>query len=288
MRPLLLAAALLSAVSFAAPKGWTFKFDPRAPKRATGAIVDNVHRSDPKNYIKLSKLAAEQVIPDTYDLRNKGIQQIRDQGACGSCWAFSVTAAFYDALVQSGKSPVNLSEQYLVDCDDSSYGCGGGYFTAFDMLVDPLGAPSLASYPYQARTRSCKSKPIVESAVDWKYLGKPKIGPPAAEIQRALMEFGGVSVDVSASGPFGGYKSGIYNACYRGSINHMVNIVGWNNEGAVANADGVYPPGKGYWIMRNSWSKNWGEDGYMRIRYTDTKGNKCNRIGWTAAVAIVK
>lgn len=226
------------------------------------------------------------VIPDTIDLRSK-ITTIQNQGSCGSCWAFSTTQTMADALMLYGTYPGQPSQQYMVDCDTQNSGCGGGDFNSLDTVVSPKGAPLAKDYPYTARDGRCRTLPAAASIVDWHYVGSSNKQPTTADIQRALVQFGPISVDVSAGGSFMNYSSGIYNACGQYGIDHMTNIVGWNNEGAVANANGEYPAGKGYWIMRNSWGTGWGEQGWMRIRYNDSRGNKCNQLGTTAAYVTV-
>lgn len=217
-------------------------------------------------------------LPKAYDWRKvapKGLQPIKNQGSCGSCWAFSITAVLEAQMkIQQPDATLPiLSEQTLVDCSD--YDCNGGDFDAFNYVRDK-GLASRVDYPYSARNGRCKVKDTMAKTkvVSWAYVGDGKKSPTTEQIKAAILKYGPVSVDVSASGAFMSYGSGIYNSCNAGSINHMTNIEGWDD------ADG------GYWIMRNSWGADWGEDGYMRIRYTDKHGNKCNRIGDTAAVAV--
>lgn len=252
-----------SATTLKAKKeGWTFHFNEDNQKFSKGLVkpADNVEKV--LTYESMDSKDVE--IPATYDLRGK-ISQIRDQGQCGSCWSFSLTAALLDAWVLSGKDPGALSEQYLVDCAKGQYGCGGGYFNAADYLKEPKGAPSLASYPYVAKNGRCKAVPPVAGLTEWHYVGTEGKSPSIKDIQKAILLYGPVSVTVGADSYFMNYESGVYNACTQQSTNHMTNIVGWNDN-------------EKYWIMRNSWGKSWGEDGFMRIKYVGKNGKLCNRI----------
>jgi len=215
-------------------------------------------------------------LPATFDWRDQvpgGLQPVRNQANCGSCWAFSVTAVL-ESLVRIARpgTEVDLAEQTLVSSCSSSGSCSGGYFSAFNYLRNP-GLPNESDDPYQARNSRCKSGLAPqEKVVSWAYVGNGGASPTIAQIKTAIQTYGPVSVDVNAS--FSGYESGIYNRCNTSGTNHMVNLEGW-----VDDEEG------GYWIMRNSWGANWGEDGYMRIRYTDSRGRKCNNIGRVAAFA---
>lgn len=243
-------------------EGWTFHFSEGNQKFARGLVkpADSVEKI--LSYEAMDKKDVE--IPTVYDLRGK-ISKIRNQGNCGSCWSFSLTAALLDAWVLSGKDPGALSEQYLVDCAKNQYGCGGGYFNAAEYLKEPKGAPSLAAYPYTAKNGRCKAVPPTAGLIEWHYVGTEGKSPSVKDIQKAILLYGPVSVTVGADSYFMNYQSGVYNACTQQSTNHMTNIVGWNDN-------------EKYWIMRNSWGEEWGEDGYMRIKYVGKNGKLCNRI----------
>jgi C1A family cysteine protease len=208
------------------------------------------------------------VIPD-------GLQPIRNQSTCGSCWAFSVVATVEALLkINDPSSKPDLAEQTLVSTCTNAGNCSGGYFDAFNYIKKP-GLPDEAQDPYVKRNTSCKQglNPVA-SIVDWSYIRGPNNGSPTtAQLKAAIMKYGPISVTVNAS--FTSYKSGVYNNCNSSQINHMVNIEGWNDDGQ-------------YWIMRNSWGTAWGEKGYMRIKYVGSSGRKCNNIGQTAAFAVLK
>lgn len=242
-------------------EGWTFHFKEGKPYK-TGLLFDENRRDLP--HIQVEKALS---IPDQYDLRGK-ISAIEDQGQCGSCWAFSLTATLRDALILSGFPATRLSQQYLVDCARNSYGCQGGYFESANYFVSPKGSPSWTSYPYRGVNGACKTQPPVGSAVSWAYIGSTN--PSVEEVQSAILKYGPVSVTVGADNYFMSYQSGIYNACTNQAMNHMVNLVGWDNT-------------QQYWIMRNSWGESWGEDGYMRIKFKGRNGNLCNRLAQVAA-----
>jgi C1A family cysteine protease len=219
-------------------------------------------------------LAVDPELPAAFDWREQTeLQPIRNQGSCGSCWAFSVTAVTESLLkIFQPDNFVDLAEQTLVSSCSSAGSCSGGYFRAFDYIKNP-GLPDETQDPYVARNTSCRRdmNPMAKIS-SWAYIGTSGRSPTTDQIKTAIMTYGPVSVTVNAS--FSGYEEGIYNRCNSGGVNHMVTLEGWNDEG-------------GYWIMRNSWGENWGENGYMRIVYTSSSGRKCNNIGETAAFAIL-
>lgn len=195
-------------------------------------------------------------LPKAFDWREKGITPIRDQGQCGSCWAFSGTATIADTLALRGiKGYENLSEQFRVAHDHTggNSGCSGGFMH----LTHPQQQGSMleADCPYTASNRSCaKTTPTAYKLEKWDFVSGEEGVPSTELLKRALYTYGPLSVGVSASGDFMSYDSGVYNAGSGGGINHAVNLVGWNDDGQ-------------YWIMRNSWGTSWGENGFMRIRY---------------------
>jgi len=203
-------------------------------------------------------------MPKNFDWRTIGkLSPIRDQGNCGSCWSFSLTASMEDAL-SLAHIPQSLSQQYLVSCNTLGYGCNGGWFDAADMLVNP-GSVSADQFAYTATDSACKSGlKYGEKINSWAFVKTDSEVPSNDLIKKAIYQYGPLSVGVYASSAMQAYGSGIFNTCSSGgSINHAVNIVGWNDDG-------------GYWIMRNSWGESWGEQGYIRIKYG------CNKIGYAA------
>lgn len=222
-------------------------------------------------------------LPAAFDWNDHAtLQPIRNQANCGSCWAFSVTAVVESLHMIAHGSPfhaIDLAEQTLVSSCSSAGSCRGGFFNAFN-YIQKTGLPDEAQDPYKARNSSCKSGLIPEQKIkEWHYVGQSNRQPTTDEIKAAVIQFGPNSVDINGS--FGSYRGGVYTNCGSTSPNHMVNIEGWKDDSAYA----AY--GGGYWIMRNSWGKNWGENGYMRIVYKSRRGSKCNGIGGVTAYAVL-
>ena len=99
-------------------------------------------------------------LPDNFDLRTLGlVGDVKDQGSCGSCWAFSMTNSLESAMLGSQNKKLNLSEQEIVSCDRSNYGCGGGNVNSFSYQTDH-GQGLAVDYPYTASNGRCKSVPV--------------------------------------------------------------------------------------------------------------------------------
>jgi hypothetical protein len=242
-------------------------------------------------------LRVSQAIPDTYDLRPQ-LTQIENQGQCGDCWAFSLTATNRDGHALMGSDPGRLSQEWLNDTDPNyatqapAYGCNGGDFDAANNLLK--GQPSWDACPYTAGASGTVSNPCsatlpgaANGAIKgWHMLGDANAGPSARDIETEIASSGKpISIAIAAgAGDWEGYSGGVYNGCVAGAqLDHMINIVGWDNEGAAFDANGNLPPGKGVWILRNSWGTSWGEDGYMRTKMTDASGARCNNVAGEAA-----
>jgi C1A family cysteine protease len=214
-------------------------------------------------------------LPAAYDWRDYGgCTPIRNQGGCGSCWAFSAVGAVESAILINDGLSRNLSEQWLVSCCDAGT-CGGGWprealrymclNDAYDYCGD-AGAVLESDFPYVAWDAPCGCPyPHPYWIDDWSSVGAG--WPPNVDmIKQAILDYGPVSVTVAVDGAFQGYNGGVFNGCWDGTINHAVVLVGWDdNQGS-----------NGIWIMRNSWGTWWGEDGYMRIEYG------CSSIGSNA------
>jgi cathepsin F len=218
---------------------------------------------------------------DTLDWRSKGaVGAVKDQGSCGSCWAFSAVANI-EALhfIKSGKLET-LSEQQLVDCDrDEDQGCNGGLMdNAFSYVTKAGGLELSKDYPYKARDGTCRfdsKKTVVQLS------GFKDITQDEAEIEKALTQIGPLSVAINAE-PLQFYDSGIYDGdsdeCDPDGLNHGVALVGYGVEN-----------GQKYWIVRNSWGSAWGEKGYFRFARTpkDTKGKGTCGINTNVSTAVL-
>ena len=201
-------------------------------------------------------------LPARFDWRDSsGTTPIRNQGGCGSCWAFATVGALECNIKIKGGVDVDLSEQWLVSCNRDGWGCGGGWFAHdyHEWKTDPCGGTGavLETYfPYAAANLPCDC-PYPHSYLinDWAFVGGQD--PPIASIKQAIMDFGPVSVCVYVNNAFQGYTGGVFNGCQEGGCNHAVCLVGWDDTQGDS----------GIWFMRNSWGGGWGESGYMRIPY---------------------
>ncbi|MCX7047510.1 MAG: C1 family peptidase [Candidatus Sumerlaeota bacterium] len=212
-------------------------------------------------------------LPNKYDWRDyNGVTPIRNQGGCGSCWAFSTVAPLECAIKIKTGASVNLSEQWLVSCNRDGWGCGGGW-NAHDYHLSKKddcagnGAVLESAFPYQAKDVACDC-PYLHSywIQSWKYIGGGSSIPSPDAIKQAIQTYGPVACSVTVDGAFQAYKSGVFNSSASGDINHGVALVGWDDTQGKS----------GVWIMRNSWGTGWGESGYMRIEYG------CSKIGFAA------
>jgi putative hemolysin len=216
----------------------------------------------------------ERDTPPSFDWRDLGgCTSIKDQGNCGSCWAFGSTAPLECNILIKDDVERDLSEQWLVSCNRDNWSCSGGSFAHnyYQWKADRcggVGAVLEADFPYWASNVPCDCPYPHHYLVDhWSFIGREYDNVPVGAIKAAILEYGPVSVGVGVDGLFHSYAGGIFDACGYEEINHLVALVGWDDT---QGQDGV-------WILRNSWGPGWGEEGYMRIAYG------CNAVGYGAS-----
>jgi len=205
---------------------------------------------------------------DSVDWRKKGcVNAIKDQGQCGSCWAFSTVQASEGVYAAKNGKLYNLSEQNIVDCVDTCDGCNGGLpELAFEYVVKHQSGNimSESDYPYVAYDQSCKFNANKAVKIGMKGHKMVKEGSES-DLASKCASVGPIAVCIDASNwSFQLYSSGIYDepACSTSSLDHAVGVVGYGAEGS-----------KNYWIVRNSWGTSWGEEGYIRM--SKDKKNQC-------------
>jgi len=195
---------------------------------------------------------------ESLDWRTKGaVTPVKNQGACGSCWAFSTTGSVEGKMFLTTGNLQAFSEQQLVDCSKQNNGCGGGLMDYAFTYIESNPLMLESDYPYTAREGTCKYD-------EAKGLGKVKgfkdvpqdghAAPQGAQL-RAALKTGPVSVAVEADqSVFQFYTSGVITEGCGEQLDHGVLAVGFGNDA-----------GQDYFIVKNSWGPNWGDQGYLKI-----------------------
>ena len=237
------------------------QFTDRSPSEFKQILGNKVQlrQSDGKSSLKTMKPL--KATPDKFDWRDSGtVTPVKNQGMCGSCWAFSAAESIESQyMIQTGKL-IELSEQEILDCTNipGAGGCAGGTEQyAYQMIMERKGLSGEWTYPYTSffgeagYCNKTRSKPLV-NVHGYEELS---INDYDALVGGLILN-GPISISVDAT-DWDAYESGIFNGCNKTAIdiNHAVQLVGV----------GVDASGVGYWIIRNSWGANWGEDGYIRL-----------------------
>jgi cathepsin L len=210
-------------------------------------------------------------LPDSMDWRSKGaVSPVKDQGGCGSCWAFAATETIESHLQIATGQLLKLSPQDMVSCTKNPQHCGGtgGCSGAtcelgFD-YVRQAGIALEKDWPYHGTTGTCKDPQIPKAATVTGFVKNPENNYTA--LISALATKGPQAITVDA-GAWAFYSSGVFDGCSRDNVDldHGVQLVGYGTEN-----------GKDYWIVRNSWGNYWGESGYIRLlRHSDGDQKWC-------------
>jgi hypothetical protein len=174
---------------------------------------------------------------------------IKNQGACGSCWAFATIGPIEYIIKNITGTSIKLSEQYLISCNKFGFNCIKGGWWVFDTLYEGLILDD--TFKYTASDIPCQYNfPLLRyGLISWNY-----INSDIQTIKNTILIYGPVTTAISVSGYFYSYRSGVYTIDSKIPVNHAVVIIGWDDS-------------KDAWIIRNSWGDNWGISGYMYIKY---------------------
>jgi cathepsin L len=210
-------------------------------------------------YLTPMKLFDAETVPSTEEVetpsnvnidwtQKNGVSPVKNQGQCGSCWAFSATGVL-ESNARIHGSQVSLSEQQLVDCSGSygNHGCNGGWPASALNYVKDHGIASESEYPYRAVNQNCQ-----RNGGNF-HISSHSQAAGCNGLSNAINSKP-ISVTVDA-GNWSSYHSGVFNNC-GGSINHAVLLVGATDA---------------YWKIKNSWGTGWGEQGFIRL----SQGNTC-------------
>jgi KDEL-tailed cysteine endopeptidase len=224
-------------------------------QKMTGWRDADKYLNKPKNYDHTLTAKAEKA-PSSVDWSKKGaVTPIKNQGQCGSCWAFSTTGSTEgNVFINTGKL-ISLAEQDLVDCDRASgdNGCSGGLMdNAFGFIIKNGGICAEKDYPYHASDGTC-NKQCQNVVTITGHTDVPKMDEKALVAAIAQQP---VSVAIEADKPaFQMYKSGVYNSTGCGTqLDHGVLAVGYGTEN-----------GQDYYKVKNSWGASWGAEGYILL-----------------------
>lgn len=205
-----------------------------------------------------TELASPKALPASYI---GYASSVKNQGNCGSCWAFAAVGLLESMVLKNDGIEVDLSEQHMVSCNPWDWGCNGGYWPQ-DMLINP-GSPLESCFPYTATDAPCKSTcPYPYSIQSWSFVTEDYVVPDTELIKQAIYTYGAVQAGVYVDNFFQAYTSGVLNRCKKNATwtNHAIILVGWDDA-------------LGAWRLKNSWGTGWGESGYMWIKYG------CDRVG---------
>lgn len=194
------------------------------------------------------------------DWTNKYTTAVKNQGYCGSCWAFSASEQIEsDAIREIGWSKGTwLSPEQLVDCDTRSSGCNGGWPEwAYDYVKRAGGIETESDYPYSAYYGNSGSCKATSSKFKVGVSSFTTLAQSESTIASHIQSTGPVSVCIDASN-WNSYTGGIMSSCGQ-NVNHAVQAVGVDTSS--------------YWKVRNSWGASWGESGFIRLKYGQ---NTCN------------
>ncbi len=220
----------------------------------------------------------DKTLPSSLDWRDvNGITSVKNQGDCGSCWAFAATGemeAF--AKIYYGVE-LDLSEQQVISCNPYGAGCNGGWASAAYYVWQYQGGVLEDCDPYQGMdppVAPCTQNNYLKFATiaDYNYISN--------DVQqiKAALQYGPVCTAIDAGPEFDAYGGGCYDVP-GGSTNHLVLIVGYDDRSC---------SGNGAWIIKNSWGPDFGVGGYIEVQYgAGSTGTGCTQLVYNAPPSVI-
>merc|ERR1711988_264736 len=211
------------------------------------------------------KVFDESTIADSVDWVAKGaVTPVKNQGQCGSCWAFSTTGSVEGAYQIATGKLLSFSEQELVDCAGSygNQGCNGGLMDDGFKYIEARGDALESAYSYTGKTGTCSTSKQSDAAIKpGKVTSFNDVTTDSEPQMMAAVSKGPVSVAIEADqSGFQFYKSGVFSGACGSQLDHGVLVVGYGTDG-----------GKDYWKVKNSWGTTWGQAGYILLARSTNK-----------------
>lgn len=227
-------------------------------------------------------LRGTDILPSAFDLRTMdGVTSVKDQGACASCWAFATYGSLESFLKYRHAShrtwdfsEADMNQYHGFDyreCEGGNFDMATAYLARWDGPVNSSDVPYPYASPAVQEAPGARVRRHVQNV--W-YLPERTDYTDNAQVKTALMTYGAVSVAFYYAGTYYNEDTSAYY--YNGSkgvnLNHAVTLVGWDDNYSKTNfTAGRRPPGNGAFIVKNSWGKEWGKDGYFYLSYYDKK-----------------
>ncbi len=259
--------------NWTATENWVTKLSPEQKEMLIGEILED---PDPElAQEKYISLPTQDDLPAHFDWRNNNgnwVTPVTNQLNCGSCWAFAAVAqveSWWKIHFDRPDTNIDLSEQFVLSCSD---GTCSGWSTAWALeFIRQTGIPSEACMPYEADD----TIPCGDACPDWQSQavsfpgwGYVTMEEPIVENIKRAVYLHPLSVSFTVYSDFMSYGGGVYEHVWGESEGgHGVLIVGWDDEGE-------------YWIVKNSWGPQWGENGYFRIKWGDSEMGSYSPFIW--------